>query len=308
VRTGASYMLASAFAFSVMTVIVKGVGAHLPSHEIVFARALVSVVLSYVLIRRAGIEPLGTRRRLLLVRGMLGCAGLWCVFYSVTHLPLAEATVIQYLHPTFTAVLAAFFLREIIPLRVLLAGAVSLAGVALVAAPDDWMHALEGSELLLAPGLPPLALAAAVGGAFFSGAAYVVVRRLSRDEDPLVIVLYFPLVTLPVTLPFVVYDFVIPSLWECIALLGVGLTTQAGQVWLTRGLALLPASRATAFSYAQVIFAALWGVLFFGEIPSLMTGLGACLIIGGTLSVAMRPIESGTPTETPRDATKTTGS
>ncbi len=282
---GARFMLASALAFSIMTVMVKAVGARLPSHEIVLARALVSLVLSFALVRRAGIEPLGKRRGLLMLRGLLGCAGLWCVFYAVTHLPLAEATVIQYLHPTFTTLLAFIVLRERAAPRVLVAGLVSLAGVALVASPEGFANDFARGLPLPASPLPPLALAAAIGGAFFSGAAYVAVRRLSRDEDPLVIVLYFPLVTVPITLPFVFYDFVMPTPLEATALIGIGLATQAGQVWLTRGLARLKASRATAFSYAQVVFAALWGVLFFGETPGATTILGACMIIGSTLAV-----------------------
>ena len=286
-NAGALYMLASAFSFSAMTVLVKTVGTRLPSQEIVLARAIVSLVLSFALIRRAGIEPLGRRRGLLLVRGLLGFTGLSCVFYSVTHLPLAEATVIQYLHPTFTALLAVLFLREVVSKRMILASAVSLLGVLLVAAPESLLSLCPTESIASARNLPTLALTAAVGGAFFSGAAYVVVRRLSHDEDPLVIVLYFPLVTVPATLPLVALDFVMPLAWEWLALLGIGVLTQAGQVWLTRGLKQLPAARGTAFSYAQVVFAVAWGALFFGETPGPSTWLGAALIIGGTLAVSL---------------------
>jgi drug/metabolite transporter (DMT)-like permease len=283
---GALYMLGSALAFSLMTVLVKQVGERLPSQEIVLARAIVSLVLSYALIRRAGIEPLGQRRGLLLVRGLFGFLGLSCVFYSVTHLPLAEATVIQYLHPTFTAVLAALFLREHVRWPVLAAGAISLLGVAFVARPAALSKLFSTATDPAAIGLPPLALAAAVGGAFFSGAAYVVVRRLSRSEDPLVIVLYFPLVTLPATLPTIWGAALWPRGWEWLWLLGVGVLTQAGQVWLTRGLALLPAAHGTALSYSQVVFAIFWGALFFDEWPGGWTLFGAALVIGGTALVA----------------------
>ena len=80
-----------------------------------------------------------------------------------------------------------------------------------------------------------------------------------------------------------------PTGWEWLALLGVGLMTQAGQVWLTRGLKLLPAARGTAYSYAQVVFAVLFGVIFFAETPGASTWLGATLIIGGTLAVSLTP-------------------
>jgi drug/metabolite transporter (DMT)-like permease len=281
-------MVGSALAFSLMTVCVKQVGTRLPSQEIVLARALVSLVLSFVLLRRAGVAPLGTHRGWLLLRGLCGFAGLSCVFYSVTHLPLAEATIIQYLHPTFTALIAAATLGERTSFRIVVASAVSLLGVGLVARPAWLVDALGGTaEAAIA--LPPLALAAAVGGAFFSAAAYVVVRRLAGREDPLVIVLYFPLVTVPATLPTVIGDFTWPRGVEWALLLAIGVLTQAGQVWLTRGLALLPAARGTALSYVQVVFAIVWGAVFFGELPGVLALLGALLVVGGTLAVALSP-------------------
>jgi drug/metabolite transporter (DMT)-like permease len=268
-------MVASALCFSVMTALVKAAGQRLPSQEIVLARAAVALVLSWLLLRRAGVAPWGTRRGLLLLRGTFGFLGLTCVFYAVTHLPIAEATVIQYLHPVFTALLAAPFLGERAG-RALVGGvALSLLGVAAVARPD--------ALLAGAAGLDPMALAAAVGGAFFSGCAYVTVRKLSATEHPLVIVLYFPLVATPASIPAVLPVFVMPRGLEWLLLLGVGVFTQLGQVAITRGLQHEPAGRATALSYLQVPFAALWGVLFFAEVPDVWTLCGAALILGGTL-------------------------
>lgn len=287
VRTsGALFMLGSALSFSLMTVCVKVAGQRLPSQEIVLARAMVSLVLSLALLRRAGVAALGTHRRWLVLRGVFGFAGLSCVFYSVTHLPLAEATIIQYLHPTFTALIAAVTLGERLSVRTTVASAVSLLGILLVARPDA-VARLGGATWATTTALDPFALAAALGGAFFSAAAYVVVRRLAGREDPLVIVLYFPLVTVPATLPTVVGDLVVPAGVEWAWLLAIGVLTQLGQVWLTRGLQTLPAARGTALSYVQVVFAIVWGALFFGELPGAPALLGALLVIGGTLAVAL---------------------
>ncbi|MCA9504039.1 MAG: DMT family transporter [Myxococcales bacterium] len=271
--TGAACMLLSAFAFSVMTALVKLAGERLPSQEIVVARALVSLLLTYALLRRAGVSPWGEQRAWLWLRGLFGFAGLSCVFAAVTHLPLAEATVLQYLHPAITAVLAALFLGEAIGSRVVMASAVSLAGVVLVARPR-WLFGLTADTL------DPLWVLVAIGGAAFSAAAYVVVRRLGRSEHPLVIVFYFPLVTVPAALPTMLPDFVWPEGREWALLLGIGLATQIGQVSLTRGLALLPAAEGTALSYLQVVFAAIWGVLVFGEQPDGLAIGGGLLVIG----------------------------
>lgn len=285
-QAGALYMVGSALAFSVMTLLVKAAGQRLPSQEIVLARGIVSLALSYVLVRRAGVDVFGTNRRVLLARGTLGFLALSCVYYAATHLPLADATVLQYLNPAFTALLAAAFLGERFGPRLGIATAGSLAGMLLVAKPPF----LLGHAVGLRPDVA--AVLAGVSGALFSAGAYVLVRVLSRTEHPLVIVFYLPLVTVPGTLPLVVGDFVWPTGFDWPLLLGVGLATQAGQVWLTRGLVAEHAGRAMALSYLQIVFAALWGACFFREIPDAWTLAGAVLVVGSSLVVALerRPI------------------
>lgn len=271
---GVRFMLASALAFSIMTAFVKMAGERIPSQEIVLFRAIISLGLSWAFLRHAGIPLLGTNRRLLLLRGFLGFLGLSCVYYAVTHLPLAEATVIQYLHPMFTAVMAAIFLREHLSRSVFLAIGVSLVGLVIIARPSFLFAQAQT--------LDPLALLAALGGAFFSGAAYVLVRKLSSTEHALVIVFYFPLVTIPLALPGAIVHWVWPEGWEWLMLLGVGVFTQLGQVYLTHGLRHEPAGRATALSYSQILFAALWGIFFFGEVPDVWLWVGGLFIVLGT--------------------------
>lgn len=286
--SGALFMVGSAAAFAVMAAVVKAVGHRIPSQEIVLARAVVSLVLSLALLRGAGVPLLGHRRGLLLLRGVFGFLGLSCVFAAVTRLPLAEATVLQYMHPTFTALLAWIVLREHADVRVIAASALSLGGVIFVAQPgwlSEWVGAAPSGTATI---LDPFAVALGVGGAFFSAAAYVTVRRLSATEHPLVIVLYFPMVTVPATLPFVLADLVWPTPIEWLGLVAVGVMAQAGQVWLTRGLTRLPAARGTALSYVQVVFAAAIGVVCFAEPIHATTVLGALLVVVGTLIVSLR--------------------
>lgn len=277
-RPGIRFMIASALAFSVMNALVKLVGDRIPSQEIVFARALISVGLSVWLLRRASVPMLGENKPLLLLRGIFGFCGLSSVFFAVTRLPLAEATTLTYLHPIFTALLASLFLGERVGRGIWWGIPLSLAGMLLVAKPAFLFGDLGGEPL------DRVAVAAAVAGAFFAGCAYVCVRKLGRREHPLVIVLYFPLVTVltaPATIPLMAEGAVWPAGFEWAALLGVGIAAQIGQVALTRGMQHEPAGRATALSYLQVVFAAAWGFLFFGEQPDLASGAGALLILGG---------------------------
>jgi drug/metabolite transporter (DMT)-like permease len=272
---GVRFMLGSALAFSVMSALVKYAGTRLASQELVFARSVVAIVISVALLRRAGVHTLGTRRWLLLARGIWGYAALSCGFYAMTKLPLAEATMIQYLHPVFTAMLAAVVLGERADRSLAASVLLGSAGVLLVTRPAFLFEAGGAT-------LHPLGVAAALGGALLTAVAYVGVRELARTEHPLVIVLWFPLVSLPASLPATLASGVWPRGFEWLVLLGVGVFAQIGQVCLTRGLALEPAGRAMAISYVQIAFATLWGVLFFGEVPGLATLLGSLLVIGGT--------------------------
>ena len=281
-------MAAGAFWFSVMSLLVKGAGARLPSLELVLARAVVTLVLSVVLLRRARLHPWGTHRRRLVLRGLFGFTGLVCFYYSLTHLPIAEATVLQYTNPIFTALLAAMLLGERLTWRESGAALISLAGVVLVARPA----ALFGGA---AP-LPTIPVLVALFGALVSAAAYVTVRSLGSSEHPLVVVFYFPLVSVPLAIPAVLPVWIRPTPLEWLALVGIGVATQIAQVYMTRGLQLEPAGRATAVGYLQVVFAAAWGMLLFHEALHPLTLLGTVLVVSGTLALALRRRPAGART------------
>jgi drug/metabolite transporter (DMT)-like permease len=272
-------MAYGAFWFSVMSLLVKLAGQRLPSIEIVLVRAVITLGLSYALVRRAKLPLWGNRRSLLVFRGLLGAAALTCFYFSIVHLPLAEATVIQYTNPVFVAIMAGVMLGERLGRRELLGLAGSMVGVLLIARPSFLFG--SGSSL------DPVHVAIAVAGALFSATAYVTVRRLRDIDHPLVVVFYFPIVTVPLVLPFAIRGWIWPTPIEWLILFGVGTATQIAQVYMTRGLQLEPAGRATAVGYLQIVFAALWGVLLLGEHPDRWSVLGAAIIIGGTLMVSL---------------------
>ncbi|MEB3240188.1 MAG: DMT family transporter, partial [Cyanobacteriota bacterium] len=128
-------MVLSALSFSLMGVCVKHLGGRLPVAEVVFARALISLLLSWWLLRRAGLSPWGRHRRLLVLRGVLGTVALFGVYGGLAWLPLAPATVLQYLYPTFTAALAWGALGERFGRRLGLAMVLGWTGVALLMQP-----------------------------------------------------------------------------------------------------------------------------------------------------------------------------
>lgn len=273
---GLRFMLLSSLGFALMGASVKAVSQYgIPLMEIVIARSLVSLVISYVDVKRKGIAMWGHNKLLLSARGVVGAAALICVYYSVTTLPLAEATVLQYLHPVFTALLAFMLLGERVQTSTMLCILLSITGLVVMVKPDLFFAAEVE--------LPLFSVIAALLGAFGSAVAYVIVRRLSQTEDSSVIILYFPLIALPTALILSGGELVMPDGYALMLLILVGIFTQIGQVGLTKAMQHEAASKATAFSYIQVILSMLLGWFAFSELPSLWTLLGGGLIVIGAL-------------------------
>ena len=273
ISRGVLYMTASAFGFSGMGVLVKLASPRLPTGEIVFARVLITTVVSYAMVRRAGLSPWGNQRASLIFRGLLGSGGLAAYYIALARLPLADATTLQSAVPLLTAVLAWWLINEPIGWSTAFAIGCGVAGVALVLRPSG-------------TGLDPIGVTAALFGVTCSAFAYVTVRKLARTEHPLVIVLYFPLVATPLSLPWMLSDFAVPHAIDWLLLIGIAACTQAGQVFLTMGLAVESAGRATSANYLQVAFGMMWQVVAFGDVPTPWTIGGAALICGGTLLVS----------------------
>jgi drug/metabolite transporter (DMT)-like permease len=209
----------------------------------------------------------------LVFRGLLGFGGLAGYYIALDRLPLADATVLQNSTPLLTGVLAWWLLDESIGWSTAIAIACGIAGVALIVRPSG-------------DAIDPTGAIAALGGVACSSVAYVTVRRLSRTVHPLVIVLYFPLLATPLALPWMLASFVVPGPVDLLLLVALGAATQVGQVFLTLGLSIESAGRATSINYLQVPFAMLWQLAVFGEFPAAWTVAGASLILGGTLLVA----------------------
>jgi drug/metabolite transporter (DMT)-like permease len=274
---GVRAMLVAALSFSVMSVLVKLAGERLPTAQIVLARGIVTLVMSIWAIQRANLPLWGARKGLLVLRGAFGFGGLFCYFHAVTHLPLADATVLHFTNPVLSAIAAALVLRERFGWPEALGALACLVGVVLVARPSF----LFGGEVL-----DPLSVGIGLLGAVFAAGAYVTVRSLRGTDDPRVVVFYFPLVAVPATLPWALSVWIWPTPLEWLVLLGVGVATQIGQVQLTHALHAESTARVTTISYAQVLFAFVWGIALFGEIPSLVGVLGAIVIAAGVLGVA----------------------
>lgn len=286
---GVAYMIASAAAFSVMSALVNLSARRLPVGELVFSRGVITLILSYWSVRKLS-HPWGHAPSGLVLRGVLGFFGLTCYYIALSRLPLAEATTLHFTTPMLTALLAWWMLGERLHWLTAAALGIGFAGVAIVSNP-------RGS------GLDPFGVAVALAGAMISALAYVQVRRLTAREDPRVIVFYFPLVATPLALPWAAWNAVMPTALEALALIGIGVSTQLGQVFLTRGLAAERAATATAVGYVQVAFAIGWGQLLFDQALPTTTVVGALVVGAAVLLLAFVPAAArreGLPSDAPR--------
>ncbi|MFN0099820.1 MAG: DMT family transporter [Gemmatimonadaceae bacterium] len=278
---GIRAMALGAFWFSIMGLLVRLAGERLPTIQVIVLRCAITLVLSYAACRQAGIRNVfGDNRRLLLLRGTLGGLGLLFFFHSLVRNPLAEANLLQYTNPIFAIIIAGVWLKEQVGRAELLSLAVCIGGVVLITRPAVIFGVHDGA-------LPALNVVIGVTGAMFSGAAYAVVRRIGHSEHPTVVVFYLPLMGLLLSLPLSIGQWEAPTGTEWLLLLGTGITTQAAQTYMTRGLRLETAARATTTGYLQIVFAATWGALVLGEWPPAWTIAGAALIVGSALWLAL---------------------
>jgi len=270
------YMLLSALGFALMSACVKEVSTlGIPVLEIVAARAIVSGIISYADIKRKKLSVWGNNKALLIARGTVGSFALMFVYYAVTTLPLAEATVLQYLHPVFTAILALIFLKEVIQRSTIVCILISLLGLLIIIQPNLQL----GGDVQYAW----LSVGAGVLGAVGSAIAYIIIKKLTKTDDSSVIIFYFPLVALPISIIMLGSDFVVPSLAATGLLILVGIFTQVGQVGLTKALNSADASKATAYAYVQVLFSVFIGWAYFSEVPVITTIIGGGFILAGAL-------------------------
>lgn len=282
ISQGLKYMVAATFFFSLMSLLVKITGRRLPPQEIAMIRSAVLLLIVSFTIHRQQINPWGINKKLLLLRGLLGLIAVNCFYIALVRLPLAEATVIMFTNPVFTALIAAVMLAELIGKKDIGLMAISLAGVVLVVQPAM----LFGK---VGAGLDPIGVTMGLISAVLSAAAWVTIRKLSQTEPVVVIVFYFAMITTLGSVPLVMMNPVWPTAVEWLLLTGIGITTHFGQLNLTRGLKLEKAGRAASVTYLQMVFAALWGMLIFNEVPSLLSIAGTILIVGSTLMLGRMP-------------------
>jgi drug/metabolite transporter (DMT)-like permease len=281
VLQGALFILLSELMFASMGAAVKAAaGLGLSNEMLVFMRNLLGLfVIAPLLLRygagelRTGVYPLH------LLRAVLGLAAMYCFFYVLGRLALADGMLLKMTSPIFMPLIALLWLGERVGRLAILAIPVGFVGVALVLKPGgdmSWVAALG-----------------VLGGAL-AAFAKVTVRRLGRSEPTTRIVFYFALNATVISALPLAWAWQQPSLeqWALLGLMGAMGT--AGQLLLTRGYAVAAAAQVSPFTYFSVVFGAAYGYLFWGETLDWLFIAGALLIaVAGVMAVrgrARRPL------------------
>ena len=260
-------MLISVGCFAAVNLMVKFL-PHLPATELVLFRSLITFLLSYTLLKSKKVNPWGRDKKWLLIRGIAGTTALTMFFYTIQKMPLSAAVTVQYLSPFFTAFIAGLLLGERTRWVQWLFFVISFIGIVVV----------KGSSAQI----PPVLLALGVISSMFSGLAYNSIRKL-KNEEPLVVVMYFPLVAFPIMMVFSFFNWVMPNGTDWILLIGIGLMTQFAQLYMTKSYQLSEVNTVAPLKYIGVLFALTWDILLFDFIPNAQMYVGILLVIGGVV-------------------------
>ena len=289
---GIIYIILSGLSFLVVNFFVKIMGSgpsqilfpgmqKIPAHELVLARSIISFGLSFIVIKQKGLSVLGNNKKWLLIRGIAGMIALTIFFYSIHYLPLAIASTIQYLAPVFTVLFTLIFLKEKVVKMQWFFILIAFIGVGLIGF-NNFFSTKQETVFIDYTWLGLGILSAA-----FSGIAYTAIVKLKATDTPINIVIYFPMLSIPIMFIWCLFDFVMPHGIEWLFLLIIGIFTQFAQVLMTKALHEDTVSVITPFQYLGAIYAAFVGFFIFDERLSIIVYLGIILILLGVVSNAI---------------------
>ncbi|MCU0429622.1 MAG: DMT family transporter [Cytophagaceae bacterium] len=276
IRKGVGYMMLSVGLFALMHAFIKAIPG-IPVHQVISIRSVISWVICVYLLRQQQIPWSGNSKAWLLFRGIIGTASLFCFFYSIRLLPLATAVTISNLIPLFTLLLAALFTQEKIKAHHWLFFSLSFAGVCFLKGVDERISMLG--------------LATALAAALCTAGAHFTVRKLRDTEHPLVIMVYFPSVSMMLVLPYTLMHWTWPQPVEWIFLLFIGLCTHAGQWYLTKAYQAEEVSGVSYVYFLGIVISLLFGYVFFEENLTWMSMGGIVLILANS-SIEKRLLKS----------------
>lgn len=285
---GIIYILLSGICFIVVNTFVKILGQgpdqtiiegiqKYPIPEIILFRSIITFIMCYAIIRAKGIPLLGNNRKWLVIRGVFGTTALTLFFYTLDNLPIAIATTVQYLSPIFTVIIAIFLLKERVKKIQWLFFLIAFAGIVFM----GLSKFLSNDNSVTT--INPWWILVGITSAMCAGVSYNAIVKCKNTDAPITIVMYFPIIAIPVMAVLTATDYVVPIGNEWWLLLIIGVFTQIAQVLMTKALHSDNTATITPFKYFGSIYAFFLGLFIFDEVISLYGIAGMILILIGVL-------------------------
>ena len=266
-----------------MSALVKAAGETVPTGQVVFSRAFLSLPIIGLWLwsrgdLRKGLTVESWRGHAL--RGLVGTTSMGLGFAAITMLPLAEVQAIRFATPIFLVIFAALFLGETVRLVRMGAVALGMGGVLVIVSPRFGTLSLgDGAAIGAAMALASAGLAAM---------AQTLIKAMSGTERSEAIAFYFLATASACSLLTLPFGWVVPDAREAMLLLGCGVVGAIGQLLLTASYQHADASALAPFSYVSMLWAVAIGFFWFGEIPTWATLAGAALIILSGVVIVLR--------------------
>lgn len=264
----------------------------IPLFETVFTRCTVTLILSYLWLRRSGQPIFGPMhaRNLLVLRALVGFLSLFSFVYSIQRLPLSQATVLSFTAPIMASIAARIILREKLKIAEIGGLALSFFGVLFIFRRILTTQAVSGG--LVKPGEAislnvrgsdhMLAVLVGLFSSITGGISYCLIKAGANASDqPLVTVFSFGILASPAAgiCLFFFEEFVLPSFYSFLLMLVLSILAFFAEVLLARGLQLEKTSKVANVQYIEVALTQLWGMGLSRIAPSFGRLVGCVLIL-----------------------------
>ncbi len=273
---GAMWMCLAALVFAFLNAVIR-IGADQGMHplQIAFLRSFFGLGFMLPWLVRMGLGSLKTSRPgIYLVRGLAATGGMICWMTAIAAIPLAEATAITFAAPLLATIGSSLILGETVRLRRWSAIVVGFVGVLII---------LRPGASIIQPGA-----VWALGAALLFAVNALVIKSMTRTEDPQRIVAWTAILLSVTTFPLALSEWTAMTADAWVLAVALGLFGTVGHLCMTRSLATADASFVMPFDYARLPFVAVIGFMAFAEVPDLWTWTGAIVITGAALYVARR--------------------
>ena len=274
---GAGFILLSELFFVLMGTQVRQVSVDLSNEMIVFFRNLVGLQILIPLVMKNGWASMKSAKpQLHILRGLAGVSAMYCFFYAIAHLPLANAMILKMSAPLFIPIIAAFWLKEKLSTLIIFVVLLGFIGVTLIIKPD--LNEVDKVSLI------------ALMGGLFAAIAKTTVKKLTGTDKPANVVFYFAMTALIVSSIPAYLNWQTPNVQQLLQLILLGVLASGGQFFMTKAYSVAPASQISHFSYSTILYASFFGWMLWGEWMDNWAWTGVLLvIISGVLLIRFQP-------------------